>query len=116
MANLISCHLKNPHFDNIASGKKTVELRLWSPTSKFANLELFSNIEFVSNENTPKKITKKVSGFRWFPTFREALIDIGYKKCIPNASNIDDAHQVYMDIPGYREGQFDTGIIAIFLM
>lgn len=94
--------LDEPWFNLVQDGVKSYELRLWD--SKRKSVKVNDHITFT-NRQTGEKCTKKVVGFiSGFTTFRSVFNTFDYELVVPGVKNIDEACQIYYDIPGYKEG------------
>lgn len=89
--------IKNPYFDMIQSWSKTTEGRAGK---MYADIFEWDDIVFKNGSAT---LVKKVLTSTHYPTLEEYLKVEGYKECIPNARNMEDAMQAYKNIPGYAD-------------
>lgn len=103
-------HLNKEPFEQIQSGNKIIELRLYDEKRK--RLKLGDIIEFENMDNE-KKIFTKVEGLNVYPTFKElyediSLIDMGYTKDQLNNASYKDMEEYYS-----LEEQKRLSVIAI---
>ena len=104
-----SMKLKDPHFRNVLEGKKIYELRLYDEKRKTMNIG--DIITIIHNDKKFDSYNVVITGISIFKNFKNALNDSCYDKVIPNAKNINEALQVYLDIPNYKEGEKKYGIV-----
>ena len=72
-------------------------------------------IRFTEVETRTNFILCRVTKIKKYKSFYEMLTSVGYKLCIPNANNIEEAENIYKQFPGYTEGQNVYGVAAIYI-
>lgn len=102
------CNLKRQYIDFIARGQKTHEGRV--DTQYFSNYKV-GDIVTWSAGNT--EVTTRITSRRKYSSFREMLLDTGYKNMVPDAKSLDHAVQIYNSIPNYEERARRFGVIAM---
>ena len=103
--------LSDPWFDYVKNGKKIVEGRIYDDSRK--KYKINDMLMIISKKG--EIIRKKITGLLRFKTFEEGMKIIDYKLLIPNANNIEEALNVYYNIPGYKDRQYNNGVLFIFL-
>jgi len=103
--------LSDPWFDYVKNGKKIVEGRIYDDSRK--KYKINDMLMIISKKG--EIIRKKITGLLRFKTFEEGMKIIDYKLLIPNANNVEEALNVYYNIPGYKEKQVKNGVLFIFL-
>lgn len=71
--------LKPSPFEKIASGRKTVELRLYD--EKRRKIDIGDRIIFTNLDDPEQKIAVKVTGLHRYATFEDLFRNIPFKKC-----------------------------------
>lgn len=71
-------HLSEPHFSQVKSGKKSVELRL--KDDKRMLIKKGDNILFKSRADENEKVTVKVIGFYWDASFETLAEQFSIRK------------------------------------
>jgi ASC-1-like (ASCH) protein len=100
--------VKNPWFDFIAQGKKTVEGRLNRGLFKRINV---GNIIYWINKNL--KIKTIITYKKEYSSFKEMLQQEELSKVLPNKSSVDDGVAVYRQY--YSQKDEEDGVVAIGL-
>ena len=106
-------NLKSPPFSLIASGKKTIELRLWD--EKRQKIAPGDTIVFTNAADTTQQIACSVEKLHLFADFPQLYEALPLDKCgylpqeIPNASPAD------MDIYYPAQKQRQYGVVGIEL-
>ena len=98
-------NLDTIYFNYIKSGKKIYETRVYD--EKRQKIKLKSVVLF-KDRNSKKTFKALITGLSWYKSFREAIIDSGVKKVLPNARSVDDAVNIYEAFP-HSTGTFKTG-------
>ena len=98
--------IKQPWFDLIKSGKKTIEGRLNS--GLFARLQK-NDIIIWLHQNMRLKV--KIIDIRRYDSFYSMLKKEGLDKVLPNIDNIDDGVKIYRQY--YSEEKEKNGVLAI---
>ena len=100
-------HLSDPHFDNVKSGKKIFETRVFD--EKRQKIKLGDSIEFTNQTNPSlKPYTKKVIGLKLFKSFKSAIDDCGIRKILPGVKTAIEGVKLYEAFP-HKTGTFKTG-------
>ena len=105
--------LKDDPFHKIASGRKTIELRLYD--EKRQAIKDGDRIEFTKISNPAKKLLSEVTALHLFPSF-QALYDVlPLKKCGYSGETLK--HASYKDMEQYYspEKQAQYGVVGIEL-
>ncbi|MCB9092543.1 MAG: GNAT family N-acetyltransferase [Halobacteriovoraceae bacterium] len=105
--------MKKKYIHQIRNGEKTVEGRI----SKGAVLKYRpgDKIHFYYFTDTSDDVTCQIIDVKQFNTFKEMLVDSGFKSCIPDAANMEFAVKAYDQIPKYSEKAAKFGVTAIHL-
>ena len=103
--------LSDPWFNYVKTGEKPVEGRIYDDSRKKYNV----NDTLIIHSKYGETITKRITGLIRFKTFEEGMKMINYKLLIPNANSMEEALNVYYNIPGYKEKQNINGVLFIFL-
>jgi ASC-1-like (ASCH) protein len=98
--------IKQPWFDLIKSGKKTIEGRLNS--GLFARLKINDVIIWL-HQNMRLKV--KIIDIRKYDSFHSMLKKEGLDRVLPNTTNIDDGVKLYRQY--YSEEKERNGVLAI---
>ena len=109
-------NLRNPYFSQIQEGIKTWEGRLRK--ERFRQIKKTDLIHFKQED---RSCLCQVTSVCPFATFEEMLSGTNeqgipyYKLFIPNADNIKEAEEVYLGLPGYKEGEALYGFVGFQL-
>lgn len=103
--------LKNQYIDPIRRGVKTIEGRINSGAP--AKFKAGDTLRLYSGSNSVKSTIAKIEKF---DSFRAMLEATGFKKCIPEARDLEAAVKVYDSIQGYNERAKQHGVLAIHLV
>jgi len=105
--------LKKIFIQQIRRGEKTVEGRV----SKGAVLKYRKGdkVRFYYYSNASDDVTCQIVNIRRYKTFREMLVNSGFKNCIPEAASLEDAVKAYDQIPNYSANAAKFGVTAIHL-
>jgi ASC-1-like (ASCH) protein len=105
--------MKKKYIHQIRNGEKTVEGRI----SKGAVLKYRpgDKIHFYYFTNTSDDVTCQIVDVKRFNSFREMLVDSGFKSCIPDAISLELGVKAYDQIPKYSEKAAKFGVTAIHL-
>ncbi len=102
--------LKNQYIDPIRKGVKTIEGRINSGAPK--NFKVGELLRLFSGNNS---VTSTITNIEEFNSFREMLEATGFKKCIPEARDLEAAVKIYDSIQGYNDRAKKNGVLAIHL-
>ena len=109
-------NLRNPYFSQIQEGVKTWEGRLRK--KRFRQIRKTDLIHFKQED---RSCLCQVTSVCPFATFEEMLSGTNeqgipyYKLFIPNADNIKEAEEIYLGLPGYKEGEALYGVFGFQL-
>ncbi|VVU94682.1 hypothetical protein CPAV1605_407 [seawater metagenome] len=101
--------LRNPGFDDIKNGRKTIEGRL--NRGIFSKMKIDDEIIFVNNSDT---FTVKITDIKYYESFLEMLSKEDLKKIRPNASKIADSLDLYNKYYSSND-ILKYGVIAFFI-
>jgi len=104
--------LTSPWFGFVASGLKTVELRVHD--AKRQRVRRGDTICF-RHAKTGLPITRTVERVSTYPSFRAALGAVGLEHALPRCRDLDAGVETYEAIQGYAEGVRTHGVVAIAL-
>ena len=97
----------------IRSGKKTIEGRVNS--TLFKNFKADERVRFFYTQNPQDDVTCKIIKVVHYPSFREMLKAEGFKRCLPEIDNHEDACREYDKIPNYTKNAAQFGVLAIHI-
>lgn len=105
--------LKKDPFNRIASGRKTIELRLYD--EKRQTIKVGDRIEFTKIGNPGKKLMTEVTALHLFPSFQALYDALPLKKCGYSGEALK--HASYKDMEQYYspEEQAQYGVVGIEL-
>lgn len=110
-------HIRTKYMLMLLDGSKKVEGRLCKP--EFANLMPGSTITFYDGKdegNPGSTMNVVVLSITKHATFREMLLAYGVKSFLPDHDgDIGNAEQIYLNFPGYRDGEAAYGACAMTL-
>ena len=89
--------LKDDPFHKIASGRKTIELRLYD--EKRQAIQVGDRIEFTKISNPAKKLLTEVTELHLFPSFQVLYDALSLKKCGYGGEALK--HASYKDMEQY---------------
>tara|TARA_A100001015_G_scaffold44800_1_gene49279 strand:- start:204 stop:842 length:639 start_codon:yes stop_codon:yes gene_type:complete len=105
----LQLEVQEPYFSQLLNGKKTVEGRLRSAKNKLLNS---GDIILFTNRHSGTDFSMIVTKCETYPTFFDMLNNVGFKKCIPDAKNIQAAVAVYHSFPGYQQKEVEKGVVC----
>lgn len=103
--------LKNQYIDPIRRGVKTIEGRINSGAP--AKFKAGETLRLFSGNNS---VTSTIAKIEKFASFRAMLEATDFKKCIPDARDLEAAVKIYDSIPNYSERAKQNGVLAIHLV
>ena len=109
-------HQMNLHvrpFDMIASGQKTIELRLYD--EKRRALQVGDTIEFTSTDRDDARLCCEIVALHRFSSFEELYKTLPLLKCGYTAEDVADASPADMDFYYTKEKQKAHGVLGIEL-
>lgn len=95
-------------FDDVRSGKKTVETR--AATVKFRNIKPGDAVIFICGSD---KFEKEVQSAETFKGIAEMLTKHNIGDIAPSLTNKEELEKMYYSFPGYREKIEQFGLIAL---
>jgi ASC-1-like (ASCH) protein len=105
---ILKLTLQTVYFEQIKSGKKTVEGRLL--TQKYLAIKVNDIIRFESNQQF---VDVKVTHLNKYSNFKMMLAAEGLQSCLPGIKDINEGVAIYHSFPSYRENEKVYGVIAI---
>lgn len=109
----LKLYVKNPFFDQIIDGTKTVEGRLFKP--KLHHLKVLSTLQIVLSDSSLKCVDVQIIGLRTYTSFEQMLLKEGVQNCLPGVSTLSEGIAIYHSFPEYRELEKEYGVLAIKL-
>ncbi len=104
-----------PQFlDPIRTGTKPIEGRI--NDGKAATFASGDELRFYSPPDEVNCVVCTIQKIDTFPSFKDMLDSIGFKKCIPDAKSLEEALAVYHSIPGYQERAKKSGVLALHIL
>lgn len=107
--------LDEPHFSTVKNGLKVIEGRIYDDKRK--NININDKIIFISREDHNDRFEKTITDIKVFKppvSFEEVINEDNFKQLIPDAENVQEAIDVYINIDGYPEKAQIEGIIFLF--
>ena len=105
--------LRKMYIHQIRSHQKTVEGRINSGVVK--KYRTGDTIRFFYKANPDDDVECRITDIRHFRTFREMLMDSGFKQCVSETRSLDQAERIYLNIPGYAQRAAQHGVVALHL-
>jgi len=109
-----SMRLQEPHFTNVLTGKKIYETRVNDPKRQKMNIGDIIQIRHNDDEKKTYKIV--ITERKLYKTFRDAIVDSGVKKVLPNTNSTNNGIKLYESFPGYIEGAKQYGVVRFTLV
>tara|TARA_Y100000389_G_C16963450_1_gene272166 strand:- start:51 stop:413 length:363 start_codon:yes stop_codon:yes gene_type:complete len=110
----LSMNLDSIYFNLIKNKKKLYETRVLDEKRKKINL--LDVVEF-KERGTNRTFNGVITELSYFSNFKEAIIDCGLKKVMPNARSIDDAVTLYENFPhvegNYKKAAKKNGVLRM---
>lgn len=100
-------------YASIASGQKTIELRLYD--EKRQSIQIGDQIRFTNTEDASQKILCEVIQLYVFKDFIELYENLPLVKCGYTADDVDNAHPDDMLTYYSKEKQAQYGVVGIEL-
>ena len=98
----LSMNLDSIYFNLIKNEKKLYETRVLD--NKRKKIKLLDVVEF-KEKGTTRTFKAVITELSYFTNFKEAIIDCGLKKVMPNARSVEDAVSLYENFP-HDEGNY----------
>ncbi|MEI8067512.1 MAG: ASCH domain-containing protein [Candidatus Shapirobacteria bacterium] len=105
--------MKRKYLNLINSGEKTKEGRVDS--SFFKRLNPGDKIKFFNDSNPYISVICEISEINRYKSFKEMLENEDYSTMIPDAKSLNQAVDVYNNIPTYPERAKENGVLALKL-
>jgi ASC-1-like (ASCH) protein len=102
--------LKRKYFDEIASGKKTMEGRLMR--GKICKLQLGDTLTFINDNAKIETIITKITLYK---NFKTGLEHNDLSKVLPGVASVREGVKVYKDIYGDEDEQYGFCLISFIL-
>ena len=109
-----SMRLQEPHFTNVLTGKKIYETRVNDP--KRQKMNIGDIIKIRHNDDKKKTYMIVITERKLYKTFRDAIVDSGVKKVLPNTNSTNNGIKLYESFPGYIEGAKQYGVVRFTLV
>ena len=106
---IAKCSIRHEYLEHIISGSKTYEGRI--ATEFFKTLSPGTIVEWYC-QNQKGRVLTKITARKHYASFEEMLLDVGYKKFLPEAKSIEHAVRIYKSIPGYSKKSLVHGVLA----
>lgn len=105
--------MKRQYIHSIRNGEKTVEGRIAErAVLKYA---VGDQVEFYYFTNSSDRVRCQIHKIEKFNSFKEMLVATGFKACVPQCENLQEAIEAYDRIPKYKEKARVSGVFAIHL-
>lgn len=101
--------VKDPYFEQIKDGKKTVEGRL--KKGRFEHIDKGDTIYWV-NRDTKEEVKTKVTEHKTYDNISDMIKEVGHKKLLPGTKSNEEAQEKYNTFYG-EEKQKENKAIAI---
>ncbi len=108
---LFACTLRDLYVQQIRSGKKTYEGRIFS--GPFVRYQLGTKVRWFAGSKS--HVVTEITDIQKFPSFEEMVEQIGYHQLLPEASSVQEAVKTYLAIPKYPERAAQHGVVAFGL-
>lgn len=112
-SNLIM-NLDSIYFNLIKEKKKIYETRILDTKRK--KIKLLDVVEF-KERGTTKTFKAFITELSYFPNFKDAIIDCGLKKIMPNTRSVEDAVSLYENFPhdksNYKNAAKKYGVLRM---
>ena len=109
----IKINLYKKYLEQIKTGQKTVEGRV--NTNKYRNIQSNDTIIFFEKDSPTTKAVCKIIKINHYKNFKDMLINEGIENMLPGIKSLDEAINIYNNLPGYKEKVKEYGAIAIQL-
>lgn len=116
--------LAKPAYNSVVENNKTVEARVPDPTKpnkQYWRIQpgdtlIFQAIDLQTSKYLDlPEVRFPVTYQRKYDTVKEMLETEGLQRTLPRAKSIQEATDIYLGFPGYRERITKNGIVAIGL-
>ena len=92
----IQMNLDTIYYNFIKNGEKIYETRVFDDKRKEIKLK---DIILFKERGSKKSFRAEVVELSYFTNFRDAILDCGLKKVMPNAHSVDKAVELYESFP-----------------
>jgi ASC-1-like (ASCH) protein len=103
-------NIRSPFWEQIRIGRKTVEGRCATP--KYAVIKSGDQLSITKGDES---FTRNVTKTKYYNTFIEMIRDVGHKKLLPGTKSAEEAREIYLKFPGYRNEEKVHGAVAIWI-
>ena len=103
-------NLDTIHFNNIKNGLKIYETRILD--QKRRKIKLLDEVKFIERGSN-RTFNAVITELSYFNNFKNAILDCGVKKVLPNVRSLEDGIKLYENIPGYKDGQRKYGVLRM---
>ncbi|PCI76322.1 hypothetical protein COB21_04490, partial [Candidatus Aerophobetes bacterium] len=104
--------MRKVYIHQIRNGIKTVEGRIFK--AGICKYEVGDCIRFYYFTDSKDDVQCEITQIKCFASFKQMLTEVGFKSCIPEASTLEGAVQMYHSIPKYKERALEHGVAAIY--
>ena len=103
-------HRDEPYFTYVREGKKTIEGRLVK--GLYAEVQAGDYIEIHNRNNDSDYFFVEVVGVEKYPSFLSLLMQVDYKKVLPNVGSLEEGVNIYRQFYP-KEKERDCGVVAL---
>jgi ASC-1-like (ASCH) protein len=97
-------------FDEIVDGRKSIETR--AATGKYAGVKTGDTLVFTCGTAT---VTKTVVSAAHYNDLDDLYNHLSLGKILPSARSVEEAKQIHLSFPGYKQKLKTHGIVAFEL-
>jgi ASC-1-like (ASCH) protein/ribosomal protein S18 acetylase RimI-like enzyme len=105
---LFQCTLGKQYIQQIRSGAKTYEGRIYS--GPFRNYRIGDRVTWFAGQDS---VTTEITDLKVYKTFEEMLKAVGFKKMLPLVAEFELAAAAYHNIPSYTDRARQSGVVAL---
>lgn len=103
------------YFDYIKDKVKIYETRIFD--EKRRKIKLLDVITFINRE-TGDTFQAMITELSYYKNFKDAIVDVGVKKVLPNAKSLNDAVKIYNSFPHsdtqtYKQAAKKQGVLRM---
>ena len=104
------------YFDYIKNGSKLYETRVYD--KKRREIRLLDEVTFIDRGNPARLFIAVITELSFFPTFKEAIQQVGIRKVLPNANSLKEGVALYNAFPHgeggtYKEAAKKYGVLRM---
>ncbi len=107
----LTLSVRLPFFEQICSGQKTIEGRLF--TSKYANLVKGDHLKIADTECANNFVYAEITRLTRYSSFLNMLEKEGLTNCLPGIRTLEEGLETYHSFPDYKSKELEYGVIAI---